>query len=203
MKEMKMHGHHGEYEQGKHGCMCEEHAGHMGYEQGEMGGMWPGHMGMMCGGHGRHHGMMRGMGVCPICERMMGGMWPGHMGMKHKMCRGHGHHHWHGHHYGMMGGMCPICGRMMKMGAGEEEEGPNRGKGPAKRTDEQIKAEVEQVLTDDSWLDASNIQVIVQGGVVTLTGTVDSRDSKFLAEDLVDWISGVKDVQNNLQIQAG
>ena len=77
------------------------------------------------------------------------------------------------------------------------------GKRTGEETDEQIKAEVEQVLTDDSWLDASNIQVSVQGGVVTLTGTVDSRDSKRLAEDLVDEVSGVKDVQNNLQIQAG
>ena len=62
-----MHGHHGEYEQGKHECMCEEHAGHIGYEQGAMGGMWPGHIrmkGMMCRGHGHHHEMMGGMGFC-------------------------------------------------------------------------------------------------------------------------------------------
>ncbi|GEM_PF-1868506 len=195
-----MHGHHGEHEQGKCECVGEEHAGHMGYEQGEMGSTWPGHMrmmGKMCWGHKHKHGMMGGMGMCPICGQMMGGMWPGHMGMMGKMCRGHGHHH------GMMGGKCPICKRMMGMEAGEEE-GPYRGKGPVKRTDEQIKAEVEQTLTDNSWLDASNVQVSsVQEGVVTLTGTVDSRDSKRRAEDLADEVLGVKDVQNNLQIQSG
>ncbi len=194
-----MHGHHGEHEQGKCECMGEEDAGHMGYEQGEMGSMWPGHMrmmGKMCLGHGHHHRMMGGMWPGPM--GMMRGMWPGHMGMKGKMCRGH----WHKH--GMAGNMgtCPVCARMMGMEAGEEE-GPYRGKGPVRRTDEQIKTEVEQVLTDDSWLDASNVQVSIQDGVVTLTGTVDSRHSKRRAEDLADEVLGVKDVQNNLQMHSG
>lgn len=55
-------------------------------------------------------------------------------------------------------GRCPMCGRMMEE---EQEEGEHRGKGPARRTDEQIKAEVEQELTEDSRLDASNVQVEV------------------------------------------
>jgi len=122
---------------------------------------------------------------------MMGGMGPMCMGRRKGMM-------------GMMRGMgpmCPICGRMMPMEAAEEREGPHRGKGPARRTDEQIKSEVEEALTNDSWLDASGVGVSVQNGIVTLTGTVDSRESKRRAEDLADQVPGVRDVQNNLRIE--
>ena len=40
----------------------------------------------------------------------------------------------------------------------------------------------------------------MQNGVVTLTGTVDSREAKRRAEDLVDELSAVRDVQNDLRI---
>jgi len=79
-----------------------------------------------------------------------------------------------------------------------------RGKGPAaQRTDDQIKSSVEAVLTDDPWLDASGIQVSVQSGIVTLTGTVVTRADKRRAEDLADRVRGVRDVQNTLQIVGG
>jgi osmotically-inducible protein OsmY len=101
---------------------------------------------------------------------------------------------------GMMGGMgrCPMCGQMM---GEEQEEGEHRGKGPARHNDEQIKAQVEEALTEDSWLDASNVQVEVQNGIVTLAGTVDSRESKRRAKDLADEVPGVRDVRNNLSIE--
>ncbi|HEX8997409.1 MAG TPA: BON domain-containing protein [Ktedonobacterales bacterium] len=69
-----------------------------------------------------------------------------------------------------------------------------RGKGPAQRTDEQIKTTNETVLTDDPWLGASGVQVGVQQGVVTLTGMVPSRAAKRRAEALADWVGGVRDV---------
>lgn len=80
-----------------------------------------------------------------------------------------------------------------------------RGLGPKgyKRSDERISEEVHQRLTDDSWLDASNINVSVSGGEVTLSGTVDSREAKHRAERIVEDLSGVDHVQNNLRIQAG
>ncbi len=140
-------------------------------------------------GRMRHGGMQRGMGC------MRGETGP--MGMMGPMHRMMGHMGGMGMMRGM--GMCPMCGRPMGM-AGEEEEGPYRGKGPAKRSDEQIRSEVEEALTEDSWLDASNVQVAVQNGVVTLSGAVDSRDSKRRAEDLTDEVPGVTDVQNNLRI---
>jgi hypothetical protein len=41
----------------------------------------------------------------------------------------------------------------------------------------------------------------VQNGDVTLTGTVDSRDQKRMAEDIVERCSGVNEVHNQLRVQ--
>lgn len=76
-----------------------------------------------------------------------------------------------------------------------------RGKGPAaQHTDDQIKAVIEAALTDDPWLDASGVQVSVQQSIVTLTGTVPSREAKRRAEALADRVAGVRDVRNTLAI---
>lgn len=84
------------------------------------------------------------------------------------------------------------------------EERGHRGMGPKgyKRSDERINEEVHERLTDDSWLDASNIDVHVKDGEVTLTGSVENREAKHRAERLVEDLSGVVHVQNNLRIMA-
>lgn len=80
-----------------------------------------------------------------------------------------------------------------------------RGLGPKgyKRSDERISDDVHQRLADDPWLDASNINVSVSGGEVTLSGTVDSREAKHRAERVVEDLSGVDHVQNNLRVERG
>lgn len=93
---------------------------------------------------------------------------------------------------------CPSCGRPFFPGA-LRREGPHRGKGPAKRTDEQIKGDVELALTADSWLDASALTVAVRDGVVTLAGQVADRAAKRRAEDIAYRVVGVRDVQNRLR----
>jgi Flp pilus assembly secretin CpaC len=55
-------------------------------------------------------------------------------------------------------------------------------------------------LYHDPFIDASDIEVTVSDGDVTLTGTVDSRDTKHRAEDCAEEVTGVKDVSNNLKI---
>lgn len=75
-----------------------------------------------------------------------------------------------------------------------------RGKGPAQRTDTQLKDVIEAVLTDDPWLDASAVQVSVQQGIVTLTGTAPSRAAKRRAEALAERVGDVRDVHNMLAI---
>ena len=81
-------------------------------------------------------------------------------------------------------------------------EGEHRGRGPKgyQRSDERIHEEVCECLTDDHFIDASDIEIAVQGGIVTLTGTVSSRHEKRHAEDLIENLSGVKDVHNSLRV---
>jgi osmotically-inducible protein OsmY len=84
----------------------------------------------------------------------------------------------------------------------EVAEGNYRGKGPRgyKRSDERIREDVNDRLTDYSHLDASDIDVTVVEGVVKLEGWVDSRWAKRSAEDIVETVSGVNDVQNSLRV---
>lgn len=78
----------------------------------------------------------------------------------------------------------------------------HRGLGPKgyKRSDDRISDDVCERLADDRWLDASNIDVKVSAGEVTLSGSVDHRDAKHRAERLVESVSGVNHVQNNLRV---
>jgi osmotically-inducible protein OsmY len=87
----------------------------------------------------------------------------------------------------------------------DEQRGRFAGRGPKgyRRSDERIREEVSDRLTDDSWLDASDIEVRVDAGMVTLSGQVSSRDDKRRAEDLVMSISGVKDVINQIHVEQG
>lgn len=80
----------------------------------------------------------------------------------------------------------------------------HRGKGPAgyTRSDERIRELVCDALTDDHYVDATNIEVTVRSGEVILSGTVDDRVQKRMAEACVERIGGVKDVQNQLRIRA-
>ena len=79
----------------------------------------------------------------------------------------------------------------------------NRGRAPKgyQRSDDRIREDVHDRLADDGFLDASNIEVRVTGGEVTLDGTVDSRFAKRHAEDLVEAVSGVNHCQNNLRVR--
>lgn len=89
-------------------------------------------------------------------------------------------------------------------GQGEPPRGMHRGKGPLgyRRSDERIHELVCEALTEDDQVDASSIEVTVKNGEVTLSGAVPDRRTKRLAEDCVERIAGVKDVQNHLKVQA-
>ena len=93
-------------------------------------------------------------------------------------------------------------------GYGRGDNGPTRpthfGKGPKgyKRSDERIMEDVSQALTDHHDIDASDMEVAVKDGEVTLTGTVERRDTKRLAERVVEHVAGVTDVHNQLRLEA-
>jgi osmotically-inducible protein OsmY len=86
--------------------------------------------------------------------------------------------------------------------AERRREQDHRGRGPSgyTRSDERIREDVHDRLTDSPYVDASNVSVTVEKGEVTLDGTVTSRAQKREAEDCVDDISGVRHVQNNLRV---
>ena len=83
-----------------------------------------------------------------------------------------------------------------------QNSGQHRGKGPKgyKRLDERIREEVNDVLCDDDQIDASEIIVSVENGEVSLSGTVSDRRAKRRAEDLVEEISGVTNVENRIRV---
>jgi osmotically-inducible protein OsmY len=70
-----------------------------------------------------------------------------------------------------------------------------------KRSDDRIREDISERLEDHPNIDASNIEVSVDQGVVTLSGTVDDRRGKRLAEDVTEDIRGVKDVHNQIRVQ--
>jgi osmotically-inducible protein OsmY len=87
--------------------------------------------------------------------------------------------------------------------AQERREADHRGRGPKGyvRSDARIEEDVNDRLTDDRAVDASEIAVTVKDREVTLNGTVDSRRAKRHAEDCAESVSGVVHVQNNLRVQ--
>jgi osmotically-inducible protein OsmY len=88
---------------------------------------------------------------------------------------------------------------------GERGESMGRfmGRGPKgyKRSDERIREDICEVLTRDPQVDASDIDIEVKEGEVTLTGFVPERKMKHQAEDVVEKCMGVKDVTNNLRVR--
>ena len=85
----------------------------------------------------------------------------------------------------------------------QDQQREHRGRGPKgyKRSDERIKEDVNDRLSDDYYLDASDVEVTVTNTEVTLTGTVNNRNDKRRAEDLAESVSGVSNVENRLRVK--
>lgn len=88
----------------------------------------------------------------------------------------------------------------------KEEGAPqaiHRGKGPRNytRSDERILDDIHNRLSDNPYLDATEIEVEVNQGEVVLRGMVEDLDAKRLAEDICETISGVRNVENRLRVR--
>lgn len=83
--------------------------------------------------------------------------------------------------------------------------GPHAGRGPRgySRSDERLTEDVCERLMEDDRIDASDVSVRVEKGVVRLEGSVESRAVKHRVEDLVDSVLGVRDVANQLKVGNG
>lgn len=88
--------------------------------------------------------------------------------------------------------------------AEQRREQDHRGRGPKgyRRSDSRVQEDINDRLCDDPYIDASEIEVAVSNGEVTLTGTVDSRATRRRAEDVAEQVSGVSYVQNNLRVRS-
>lgn len=82
-----------------------------------------------------------------------------------------------------------------------DERSQFRGTQPRgyERSDDRLRELACERLTDAD-LDASDIEVKVSQGIVTLEGSVRARWMKHAAEDIVDDLGGVKDIQNHLRV---
>jgi hypothetical protein len=90
------------------------------------------------------------------------------------------------------------------VGRNREGEHPDHtGRGPKgyQRSAEAIFEDVCERLTDDPYVDASEMTVEVgDDGIVALEGRIDSRRTKRRAEAICDTVRGVRDVDNDLTI---
>jgi hypothetical protein len=107
--------------------------------------------------------------------------------------------------FGAGGGYTPTPGEGIgrEPRSWDDRDAGHRGRGPKGyvRSDERIREDVSDRLTDDPIVDASDIEVLVQGGEVTLNGYVDSRTAKRRAEDCAESATGARHVQNNLRVR--
>jgi len=145
-----------------------------------------------------------------------------HYHHRHEREHGHRHDHRHDHRgghdygewrrYGESRGFLARAGDEVASWFGDEDAARRReqdrrddhsGRGPSNytRSDERIREDANDALTQDWGVDASHVNVTVSSGEVTLDGTVDSREAKRRAEDAVERVSGVKHVQNNLRVK--
>lgn len=86
--------------------------------------------------------------------------------------------------------------------ARREADGRHRGRGPRgyRRADHRISDDIHDHLTEDAWLDASDIEVKVHDGEVELRGQVRSDDDRRRALEIADRVAGVTHVHDDLRI---
>ena len=101
------------------------------------------------------------------------------------------------HNYGGMRNEQPQYGSIM------QGQRSYAGRGPKgwRRSDERIQEDLSEQLERHPQIDASDIEVHVENGEVTMTGTVPDRQSKRLAEDVAESVWGVHDVQNQIKVK--
>lgn len=69
-----------------------------------------------------------------------------------------------------------------------------------KRNEQRIYEDVCDLLMENDGIDASDIEVKVEGNYVVLSGTVHTRSEKRRAEDIAASVQGVWDVENRIRL---
>jgi len=94
-------------------------------------------------------------------------------------------------------------GRRRSLAGGSDvERGPHAGRGPRnyRRADARVHEEICDRLMQHPHIDASDIEVEVTEGRVVLAGTVPDRATKHRAEDVVEAVFGVNEIDNRLRV---
>jgi osmotically-inducible protein OsmY len=68
------------------------------------------------------------------------------------------------------------------------------------KTDEEVRSDIKSVLGCASAIDASQIQISVNDGIVTLEGKIDSFWKKERIEDLAASVDGVLKIEDNIKV---
>ncbi len=69
------------------------------------------------------------------------------------------------------------------------------------RNDERLKEDISERIAHLAHVEASDVEVSVEDGSVTISGTVPDRQMRWDLEQLLDHVHGVKDVVNNLKVK--
>lgn len=87
--------------------------------------------------------------------------------------------------------------------AGRLDRGPFTGKAPKnyQRSDERIREEVCERLTLHGHVDPCEMEIEVQNGDVTLSGTTTDRRQKFMAEEIAEGVAGVRNIDNRIRVR--
>ncbi|HYP75605.1 MAG TPA: BON domain-containing protein [Polyangiaceae bacterium] len=87
--------------------------------------------------------------------------------------------------------------------SGAQSRSSYAGRGPKgyTRSDDRIREDVCERLSENDDVDASEIEVQVADRKVTLTGSVENRRMKHIAEDIAESVSGVDDVDNRISVR--
>jgi hypothetical protein len=88
-------------------------------------------------------------------------------------------------------------------GITEHRAEDHTGRGPKgyRRSDERIRELVCERLTEDPTIDASDVEIEVSNGEVTLSGFVSDRRAKWWAEELAHRSNGYGEVHNRLRVR--
>jgi osmotically-inducible protein OsmY len=107
--------------------------------------------------------------------------------------------------YQDIGSAASDYGYVGSYGGWTEGRGQFTGRGPKgyQRSDDRIREDVCDRLADDPHIDASDIEITVRDGEVTLGGFVRDRGDKRHAEDVAEHVSGVREVHNSLRVNRG
>jgi hypothetical protein len=83
-----------------------------------------------------------------------------------------------------------------------EAQSDFRGKGPRnyRPSDERLREKICDLFCEDPHLDATDVDVKVQNAEVILSGFVEDRFAKRLAEDLVEKVNGVTHIENRIRV---